>query len=215
MPVGSAAFTNSDEKTSLDDDETMAAAAKDEGTEEKGAEATANEAAADEAAAAKDEAAPMEAADGEAPGAAVEGGYAPAEVQASGGDGPSPPNSARDRARGGGFRPSPRLKADDGASQRRNRNMSGMLMGTLQRELQRHFKGASTDFHMPKNAQAVHLRFRGDKVASTPRLPPCPFAPFVPCPYGPCARDLPPEYVAGHPAHTLLATMPIRCWPHC
>ena len=39
------------------------------------------------------------------------------------------------------------------------------VMGTLQRELVRHFKGTQTDFLMPKNCQSVHLRFRGDKVA--------------------------------------------------
>ena len=39
------------------------------------------------------------------------------------------------------------------------------VMATLQRELKRQFKGSQTDFLMPKNAQSVHLRFRGDKVA--------------------------------------------------
>ena len=39
------------------------------------------------------------------------------------------------------------------------------VMGTMQRELVRHFKGSNIDFLMPKNCQSVHLKFRGDKVA--------------------------------------------------
>ena len=38
------------------------------------------------------------------------------------------------------------------------------VMGTMQRELTRHFKGSNIDFLMPKNCQSVHLKFRGDKV---------------------------------------------------
>lgn len=37
------------------------------------------------------------------------------------------------------------------------------VMGTLRRELVRHFKGSQHDFLMPKNCQSVHLRFRGDQ----------------------------------------------------
>ena len=34
------------------------------------------------------------------------------------------------------------------------------VMGTMQRELTRHFKGSNIDFLMPKNCQSVHLKFR-------------------------------------------------------